>query len=261
MDRIGQRSDRILCYSFVPADGVERLIGLRARVRQRLIENREVIGSDEAFFEDDPEASAIRDLYTEKNGILDDDGDAEVDLASFAYQIWKNATDADPSLAAKIEALPNVVYATKAHSATPEAPPGVLVYMRTGEGNDALAWIDEQGRSVTQSQLAILKAAACAANTEALPRSDRHHELTAAGMRHILDEEKSWGGALGRPSGARFRAYERLKRYREKLGESPRSVHHRGLAAGHRGCSGRAVPLSAVSGGDRYAEPATQGWR
>ena len=39
-------------------------------------------------------------------------------------------------------------------------------------------------------------------------------------MRHILDEEKSWGGALGRPSGARFKAYERLKRYREKLGNS-----------------------------------------
>jgi hypothetical protein len=220
VDRIGQRSDRILCYSFVPADGVERLIGLRARVRQRLIENREVIGSDEAFFDDDQDASAIRDLYTEKNGILDDDGDTEVDLASFAYQIWKNATDADPSLAAKIEALPGVVYATKAHESAPAAPPGVLVYLRTGEGNDALAWIDEQGHSVTQSQLTILKAAACAANTEALPRSEQHHELTAAGMQHILDEEQSWGGALGRPSGARFKAYERLKRYREKLGSS-----------------------------------------
>ena len=63
VDRIGQRSDRILCYSFVPADGVERLIGLRARVRQRLIENREVIGSDEAFFEDEQEANACL-LYT-----------------------------------------------------------------------------------------------------------------------------------------------------------------------------------------------------
>lgn len=218
VDRIGQQSERILCYSFTPADGVERLIGLRARVRQRLLENQEVLGSDEAFFEDDQQASALRDLYTEKNGILDDDGDAEVDLASFAYQIWKNATDADPALAAQIEALPNVAYTAKAHAATPDAPPGVLVYLRTGEGNDALAWIDQQGRSVTQSQLAILKAAACPANTEALPRSEQHHELTAAGMQHILDEEKSWGGALGRPSSARFRAYERLKRYRESLG-------------------------------------------
>lgn len=220
VDRIGQRSDRILCYSFVPADGVERLIRLRARVRQRLLENQEVIGSDEAFFDDDRNEAALRDLYTEKNGILDDDGDTEVDLASFAYQIWKNATDADPSLTAKIEALPGVVYAAKAHQSSPEAPSGVLVYLRTGEGNDALAWIDEQGRSVTQSQLTILKAAACAANTEALPRAEWHHTLTAAGMRHILDEEKSMGGALGRPSGARFKAYERLKRYREKLGDS-----------------------------------------
>ncbi len=219
VDRIGQQADEILCYSFVPTDGVERLIRLRARVRQRLIENREVVGSDETFFDDDPDEQLIRDLYTEKNGILDDDGDTEVDLASFAYQIWKNATDADPGLAARIEALPHVVYATKAHPSSPEAPKGALVYLRTGQGNDALAWIDEQGRSVTQSQFTILKAAACRADTPALPRTEQHHELTARGMQHILDEEKSWGGALGRPSGVRFKVYERLKRYREHLGD------------------------------------------
>ncbi|WP_257645548.1 C-terminal helicase domain-containing protein [Ottowia beijingensis] len=167
VDRIGQQSDTILCYSFVPADGVERLIRLRARVRQRLIENAEVVGSDETFFDDDSDDDdrLIRDLYTEKNGILDDDGDTEVDLASYAWQIWKNATDADPSLAATIESLPNVVYATKAHTATPAAPQGVLVYLRTDQGNDALAWVDESGQPVTQSQFTILKAAACAADT------------------------------------------------------------------------------------------------
>jgi hypothetical protein len=219
VDRIGQKSDRILCYSFVPADGVERLIRLRARVRQRLIENAEVVGSDETFFDDDKDDNLIRDLYTEKNGILDDDGDTEVDLASYAYQIWKNAIDADPSLAAKIEAMPNVVYATKAHTPAPGAPNGVLVYMRTAHGNDALTWMDENGRAVTQSQLAILKAAACSADTPTLPRTEKHHELTARGMQHILEEEKSWGGALGRPSGARFKTYERLKRYRESIGD------------------------------------------
>lgn len=219
VDRIGQRSDKILCYSFVPADGVERLIRLRARVRQRLIENREVVGSDETFFDDDRDETVIRDLYTEKDGILDDEGDTEVDLASFAYQIWKNATDADPSLVVKIESLPNVVYSTKGHTPSPDAPNGVLLYMRTGEGNDALAWIDEEGNPVTQSQFTILKAAACSADTEALPRMERHHELTRLGVQHILDEEKFWGGALGRPSGARFKTYERLKRYRDGLGD------------------------------------------
>jgi hypothetical protein len=33
----------------------------------------------------------------------------------------------------------------------------------------------------------------------------------------IIEEEKSVGGQLGRPSGARFRTYERLKRYVEEI--------------------------------------------
>ena len=49
VDRIGQKSDTIYCYSFMPADGVERIIHLRRRVRQRLKENAEVVGSDEVF--------------------------------------------------------------------------------------------------------------------------------------------------------------------------------------------------------------------
>jgi hypothetical protein len=119
---------------------------------------------------------------------------------------------------AKIETLPNVVFATKAHTVTPAAPKGVLVYMRTAQGNDALAWMDEAGNPVTQSQLTILKASACTAETPALPRMEAHHALTQQGLAHIVAEEKTFGGALGRPSGARFKAYERLKRYRESIG-------------------------------------------
>jgi ERCC4-related helicase len=33
VDRIGQQADEILCYSFLPAEGVERLINLRGRLR------------------------------------------------------------------------------------------------------------------------------------------------------------------------------------------------------------------------------------
>ena len=219
VDRIGQESDKILCYSFLPADGVERLIRLRERVRQRLDENAEVVGSDETFFDDEQGKQTIRNLYNEKSGILDDDGDAEVDLASYAYQIWKDATKTDPSLTDVVEKLPDVVYATKAREADSAGAKGVLVYTRTAQGNDALAWMDESGESVTQSQLAILKAAACSANTEPLPRTESHHDLTRKGLEHIDEEEKSFGGALGRPTGARFKTYERLKRYREGIGE------------------------------------------
>ena len=217
MDRIGQKSDRIICYSFLPAEGIERLIRLRSRVRQRLKENAEVVGTDEAFFEDDSEKQKLLDLYNEKSGILDGDADTEVDLASYAYQIWKNATDANPSLKAAIESMPEVVFSTKAHVPTPRRPPGVLVYLRTAEGNDALSWVDKSGGNVTQSQFDILRAAECAPDAPALPRQDNHHQLVRKGVDFIVSEEKTVGGQLGRPSGARFRTYERLKRYSEQI--------------------------------------------
>jgi hypothetical protein len=59
VDRIGQKAEKILCYSFLPADGVENIICLRARVRQRLHENAEVVGTDEAFFEDERERQTL----------------------------------------------------------------------------------------------------------------------------------------------------------------------------------------------------------
>ena len=41
---------------------------------------------------------AIVDLYHERAGLLDDELDNDVDLASYAYQIWKNAITQDPRL-------------------------------------------------------------------------------------------------------------------------------------------------------------------
>ena len=122
VDRIGQQSDSITCYSFLPAEGVERIIRLRERVRTRLQQNAEVVGTDEAFFEDEANTQSLVDLYNEKAGILDGEADTEVDLASQAYQIWKNATDANPKLKGMIEKLPNVVFSTRAHRGTAAAP-------------------------------------------------------------------------------------------------------------------------------------------
>src|SRR5690242_2237746 len=217
VDRIGQKAEAILCYSFLPADGVERIIRLRTRVRQRLKENAEVVGSDEAFFEDDGDNDAIRDLFTEKAGILDGDADTEVDLGSFAYQIWKNAIDRDPALAKIVPDLPNVVYSTRHHAPSAGQPEGVLAYVRTAEGTDALAWLDPAGQAVTESQFAILKAAECSPDTPAVGRHANHHDLVRRAVELIAAEEKVAGGQLGRPSGARFRTYERLKRYADEV--------------------------------------------
>jgi superfamily II DNA or RNA helicase len=220
VDRIGQKSDDIFCYSFLPAEGVEKIIRLRARVKQRLKENAEVVGSDESFFEGEDADQKIYDLYNEKAEILEGDEEGEVDLASFAYQIWKNAITLDPSLQKKIPEMSPVSYATKGHLTTEKEPQGAIVYLRTSEGNDALTWIDKNGSLVTDSQYGILKAAECAPNTPPQPRQENHHELVRTGVENVVKDEKSFGGNLGRPSGARSRTYVRLQNYIEKNKET-----------------------------------------
>ena len=77
------------------------------------MENAEVVGTDEAFFDDDQNDQAVVDLYNEKAGILDGEEDNEVDLASYAYQIWKNAIAHAPSLQQIIPDLPPVAFDDK----------------------------------------------------------------------------------------------------------------------------------------------------
>jgi len=219
VDRIGQLSDRVLCYTFLPAEGVERLIRLRSRIRQRLQENAEVLGTDEAFFEDERHDDVIRDLFTEKSDILNDPEDEEVDLASFAYQVWKNACDINPELKNKIPELPNVIFSTKslAHINTGIKSSGVMVYVRTADGNDALVWLDEKGNIVTGSQFEIFRAAACEPDTAPLNKLDNHHELVKKAVHYIHKEHPLTGGQLGRSTSARRRVYERLKDYAQSI--------------------------------------------
>ena len=216
VDRIGQLAPTITCYTFLPADGIEHIIRLRARVRERLNQNREVVGTDEQFFDDGSEAQFLGNLYTERVGVLDDADDAEVDLASAAYQVWRNATAANPALKQQVERLPNVVYSAKTASANPnglfQTPAGVLVFLRTVSGNDVMAWMDENGQSVTQSQAAILKAAECALDTPAVARAANHHDLVRTALR-LTEHDVALVGGLGGARSARFRTYEVLRRY------------------------------------------------
>ena len=215
VDRIGQQAEEIRAYSFLPAEGVEKIIDLRGRVQRRLAANDEVIGSDELFFEDSAGRTFLQNLYNEKAGVLDDAPDEDVDLASQAYQIWTEATEHDPALEKAVTDLPPVIYATQPNATGGE--PGVLVYLRTAEGYDALTWVDLQGKRVTESQFEILRAARCAPDTPALPRMERHHELVETGVKGLLREGGKPGGQLGRPSGVRSRTYHRLKAYAREI--------------------------------------------
>lgn len=219
VDRIGQQADEVICYSFLPADGVEQLINLRGRLRDRLQENQEVVGTDEAFFEDDEEREMLLNLYHEKAGVLDEDDEGEVDLTSEALQIWQMAIAANPQLKRIVEDLPEVVFSTRHHDPTVFDPEGVLLYLRTAEGTDALAWVDKNGESVTQSQMRILRTARCTLDTPALERHPQHHDLVQKASELISEQTKKVAGTMGSKRGARVRTYDRLLSYCQSVKE------------------------------------------
>lgn len=213
VDRIGQKSTTIDCYSFFPADGVEEVIGLRQRLNDRINQNADVVGSDEIFFEGNEQN--LRDLYNEKNGALDDDDDADVDLSSQAYQIWKNATDADPRLKEIIPALSNIVYSTKKTDNAAEA--GVITYARTHNDFDVLTWVDTEGNIITQSQKRILQSMACAATEPAITPLDNHHDLVRSAIEGINEENSAnVGGILGNRFSTRYRIIRLLEDFNQQ---------------------------------------------
>lgn len=217
VDRIGQQATKIYCYSFLPEDGIERIIRLRSRLKSRLEQSDEVLGSpDELFFDNQKVRSQLENFYSEQSGILDEEEDGEVDLASYAFQIWKNATDADPKLINLIPEMANVVNATKQNTEAKENE-GVIVYSRTADDNDVLVWANMKGEVITQSQLTILKAAHCTADTNPEYKLPEHHKLVEKGMDYIKDIEISTGGQLGKQSSVRYRIYTHLTRYFEEF--------------------------------------------
>ena len=219
VDRIGQRAPEIHCYSFLPAQGVEAIIRLRSRVRQRLLENGEVVGTDERFFEDEQRAQELRDLYTEKAEILNQEGDSDVDLSSKAYQIWHDATKDDPELKEHIESLPDLAYSSRHYLGSPGRPQGVITYVKASDDTDAIVWVDQDGQLASDAEDLILDVAKCQPDTPASQRHPSHHELVERGV--AITQEADYiaesGGQLGRTSSTRHRAYTALKRHIEHL--------------------------------------------
>lgn len=213
VDRIDQSSEKIYCYSFFPADKVEEIIRLRTRLNERINENAGIVGSDEVFFEGNEKN--LRDMYNEKSGSLDEDeDDVDVDLGSQAFQIWKNATDANPDLKRIIPELSNIVYSTKKAASAIED--GVITYARTYNDFDVLTWYNSKGEIVSQSQKRILQAMACPINEPCLEAQENHLELVNKAINGIKNENTNVGGILGSRFSTKRKIYDLLNHYYEQ---------------------------------------------
>ena len=218
VDRIGQENREVLVYSFLPAEGVEAVIGLRKRIARRLAESAYVFGSDETFFGEEGEQRFLEGLYDENSRLDWEEPDEEVDWASHAYEIWRHAEEHHPELAKQAEALPDGVYATTA--TPPDGEAGVLACAEKTYGLPALAFTNLEGDSRLLDPYQALQIAQCEPDDNATPppHIPAHHDLVAAAVTGpLLSPAAHREGSL---TGIRKRCWDRLRNYQEKYPDS-----------------------------------------
>ena len=207
VDRIGQKSDKIFCYSFMPDEDLEKHIHLKDRIQNRLKENAEVIGTDEQFFEN--EKQILIDLYNENSNVLEKEILEDVDLSSYALEIWNKGIKQNPSLANRIKTLPNVVHASK--SIAKSQHEGVLLFAKS-HINNYLLHLNKKGESLTEDQRAILQIAKCSPDTKAWKRSEDHYKIVESGLKLVEKQLNilSLSGHLGNSRNPRRKIYDKL---------------------------------------------------
>jgi hypothetical protein len=212
VDRIGQKASQVRIYTFLPQGGIEEVIKLRARIAGRLTKLARIFGADERFLNTDGESKLINGLFDESGQMIDDEGEAQVDAASAAYEVWRRAEVEHPELAKKASELPDVCFSTREIGVdTKESDAGVLVYTLSDHGYDRIGFAPIQGDTFQVSPQEALARTVCEPNESGVPPLSQHFELLKSvveGPLHVHGQV-----AVGQLSGARKRIYDRIKNH------------------------------------------------
>lgn len=209
IDRIGQKADRVLVYTFLPTDGVNAVLQLRERVAERLKKNASIFGADDKFLNTPGESQLIKGLFDETAEFPEEQNEGPVDFASEAYEIWKAAERDHPELAKKAINLPAVSYATAKVSFDDKRKSGVLLYTLSNFGYDRIGFSDDEGNVVRISPHEALKTTTFDVDDHGVVRREDHFEKIA---RIVSDSfENDLSSLEGQLSGVRRRVYEKLR--------------------------------------------------
>ena len=162
IDRIGSEHDVIYGFNFLPEVGIERNLGLRHTLRNRIQEIHDTIGEDSAVLDKSEQLNeeAMYAIYEKRGGQLSlfEEEDEFVGLNE-AEEIIRQLRKENPSEYARIANLRDGIRAAK-----PSNHKGLYVFCQAGRYQQ-LMLIDENGETVSRDIARILGVIRCSPET------------------------------------------------------------------------------------------------
>ena len=201
-----------MIYTFEPDDGIEGVINLRGRIRDRLNQNSVVFGSDDKFFGDEIESAAIENFYTGNLEVLDEleAKGVEVDIVSEAHSRWLKAVENYPERTELIKKMPNLIYSSKTN---PNDLSKVITYFQSNNKDIFISTTESHNPEILDYKRITPRAAMnifeCTPDEEGYKVGEKMIEIVKSAYLNIYKSSKEeFKGSL---TGYRKKIYNLLK--------------------------------------------------
>ncbi|MCX7703097.1 MAG: phospholipase D-like domain-containing protein [Planctomycetota bacterium] len=185
IDRIGTEYDVVWGFNFLPETELEKNLGLREKLRNRIQEIHDTIGEDAAVLDKSEQLNeeAMYAIYEKKGGQLPlfDEEEESIDIGE-AEEILRQLRHDD---IAEYERIANLRDGIR--TAMPSSEKGTYVFCEAG-AYKKLFLVDSNGQTVTTDTSTILGKIKCSETLKGLPVPKDHNKVVMR-VKRLFDEE------------------------------------------------------------------------
>jgi hypothetical protein len=188
IDRIGSEHDVVYGFNFLPETGIERNLGLKQKLHNRIQEIHDTIGEDSAILDRTEvlNEEAMYAIYEKKGGqlsLFEDEEDDLVDLNE-AEEILRQLRKENPDEYERIASLRDGIRTVK-----PSVAKGLYVFCQAGRYQQ-LFLVDETGEIVSRDIPRILGSIKCGSDLKGLPLPKGYNQGVMRIKRRFVEEVK-----------------------------------------------------------------------
>jgi superfamily II DNA/RNA helicase len=188
IDRIGSEHDVVYGFNFLPETGIDRNLGLRDKLRNRIQEIHDTIGEDSAILDPTEQLNeeAMYAIYEKKGAQLsmfEDEEQEALDLNE-AEEIMRQLRRENPAEYARIADLRDGIRAAKLSEEK-----GLYVFCQAGR-YQLLFLVDDKGETVSRDIPRVLGVIKCGPAAPGQPLPATHNSAVMRVMRQFTEEVK-----------------------------------------------------------------------